>query len=328
MESSTPSHTVFEIAFLDVGQGDCTIASDHLSRSVIIIDCGKSTPARRYLATLEDCGMKVKLIALTHRHLDHYCGFPDVLAHSDLSHLVSFWWCPSFSGDAQQTERCKAVLKHIYQIIQRTSRSRIASSELSTTFGNLTVEVLHPTDTGGLEVEIGMYSGNPRRDGRNDMGLVLRLTCSAGSQSYRFLIGGDVKAEGWKRILANNGDLSAIVFRMPHHGAYFDDSCLSLSLSHVIEAVAPSYAVISVGSTNRYGHPARETIDALLRAASVHRILCTEATRSCSGCACACAGNVVVHIDDSGLSISPSSQEHAQTVASLSTPQCRRSSSS
>lgn len=52
------------------------------------------------------------------------------------------------------------------------------------------------------------------------------------------------------------------LIKMPHHGAYNDNSGLpENALYRLLWEYNPSYFVISVGLNNQYGHPQKKTMD-------------------------------------------------------------------
>ena len=60
------------------------------------------------------------------------------------------------------------------------------------------------------------------------------------------------------RLLEKSPDaLRSVVLKVGHHGSKTSTSAPFLA------AVAPRWAVIDVGAGNRFGHPAKETLDAL-----------------------------------------------------------------
>ena len=63
-------------------------------------------------------------------------------------------------------------------------------------------------------------------------------------------------------MLASGMDLSADVLKVGHHGSS------TSTCDAFLDAVAPTYAVISCGTGNSYGHPHAETLNKL-RAAGV-----------------------------------------------------------
>ncbi len=88
--------------------------------------------------------------------------------------------------------------------------------------------------------------------GRNDLSLVLRVEYGETS----VLLTGDIERGAQRALLTSGALLGADVLKVPHHGA-------ATSEASFFDAVRPQAAVISVGSGNRFGHPAEETIDAI-----------------------------------------------------------------
>ena len=71
----------------------------------------------------------------------------------------------------------------------------------------------------------------------------------------RFFIGGDIGLEGEQEILESGLDIQADVMLMNHHGSHVS--------REFFQAVAPSWAVISCGENNSYGHPRQDTVELL-----------------------------------------------------------------
>ena len=65
---------------------------------------------------------------------------------------------------------------------------------------------------------------------------------------------------GSASFLESAAPLQAQVLKVGHHGSRYATS------AGFLEAVAPEAAVISSGADNRYGHPARQTLDRLKKA--------------------------------------------------------------
>ena len=71
----------------------------------------------------------------------------------------------------------------------------------------------------------------------------------------RFFFGGDMGKTGEKEAMESGVDIAADVFLLNHHGSYLS--------SGFLERVSPSYAVISCGDGNSYGHPRQDTMGLL-----------------------------------------------------------------
>jgi competence protein ComEC len=87
----------------------------------------------------------------------------------------------------------------------------------------------------------------------NNNSLVLRLVW----EGARFLLAGDLEAEGEHLLLTSHASLAATVLKVAHHGSS------GSSTEAFLEAVAPRYAIISVGADNRFGHPHGPVLDRL-----------------------------------------------------------------
>jgi competence protein ComEC len=86
------------------------------------------------------------------------------------------------------------------------------------------------------------------------------MTVSFGN--VRFLFLGDAEEEAERDIMNSGADIKADVLKLAHHGS---SDALSKEL---LEAVSPSYAVISAGLGNDYGHPHAKVLN-MLRARDV-----------------------------------------------------------
>jgi len=123
----------------------------------------------------------------------------------------------------------------------------------------LGVTVRHHTagehfDFGGVGVAVLA----PERDYRpgtqaaNDDSLVLHVTYGQTS----VLLEGDAETPSEMRMLGER-DLSSTLLKVGHHGSATSTSPAFLN------AVAPSFAIISAGRHNSYGHPRLETLEKL-----------------------------------------------------------------
>jgi competence protein ComEC len=80
----------------------------------------------------------------------------------------------------------------------------------------------------------------------NDKSCVIKVTSAAGS----LLLTGDIEKRSEYKLLAEMADtLDSDVMVVPHHGSK------TSSTVGFIQAVSPSYAIITNGYLNRFGHP-------------------------------------------------------------------------
>ena len=105
-----------------------------------------------------------------------------------------------------------------------------------------------------------------------------------GKADWDALFTGDAESEQLSDLLDAELVSAVDVFKVGHHG-----SKKSLT-PELLERLSPRLALVSVGASNRYGHPARETIDALENAGC--RVARTDE-----------AGDVSCKLSSSGMSI-------------------------
>lgn len=74
---------------------------------------------------------------------------------------------------------------------------------------------------------------------------------------FRFLICGDLEAEGEEDLVNTNTDLSCDLYVVNHHGS------ASSSSFYFLDHILPSYVLLSCGQENSYGHPAGEVMERL-----------------------------------------------------------------
>jgi competence protein ComEC len=86
------------------------------------------------------------------------------------------------------------------------------------------------------------------KPGTNDQSLVLRIQHG----THSFLLTGDIEAEGEAMVLDRLGPTTVV--QVPHHGSK------TSSGPDFVARLAPRWAVVPVGASNRYGHPAPEVI--------------------------------------------------------------------
>lgn len=89
----------------------------------------------------------------------------------------------------------------------------------------------------------------------NDMSAVLKFTYEDAS----FLLTGDMEKTAERDLLESGQSMGARVIKLGHHGSSTSSS------QAFLEAVDPSYAVISCGEGNKYNHPHTETLERMTK---------------------------------------------------------------
>jgi len=218
------------ISFIDVGQGDSTFIEFPDGKSALI-DAGESEAAKTVVSYIEDRGYEtVDYLICTHPHADHIGGMRDVVERFSVGAV----YMPRVSHTSKTYENLLTAIK---------------SKKLSIKTARAGVEILPAED-------VRMEFIAPRSDfyeELNDYSAVLRLTCG----TTAFLFTGDAEALAEDEMLHAGVPLWADVLKVGHHGS--DSS----SQTRFLEAVAPQWAVISVGSGNDYGHPKEKVLSRL-----------------------------------------------------------------
>jgi competence protein ComEC len=171
----------------------------------------------------------IELMIATHMHADHIGGLDDVLAAFVVESVVD-------NGTAVDTATYRDYRD---AVLAEGCRYSVAKSGQSWEFGDCVVKIL-----------------GPARDYRdfNNNSVICLLDCG----DVEFLFTGDAEAEAEADLIGK--PVSAEVLKVGHHGSRTSTS------QAFLDAVKPEVAVISVGASNRYGHPHRETLDKLAAA--------------------------------------------------------------
>lgn len=239
---------VLRVSVLDVGQGDA-IAIDLPDGSFMLIDAGgfpgqKLDVGARVIAPVLRARRRSRIdfLVLSHPHPDHYGGFATTIARAD---SIGQMWDNGASGEHENREvaALKTAAREKGAILLEPSTLCGAPREI----GGALIELLSPCP----EVDPG--------ESINDGSLVLKITYGRRS----VLLMGDAETAAEDRLLASSAaDLRADVLKVGHHGSK------TSTTPELLHAVAPTYAVVSCGARNRFGHPHAEAMEAL-RAAGV-----------------------------------------------------------
>lgn len=212
---------------LDVGQGDAYLVE--LGGATILIDGGPD-PARltALLGTvLPPWHRRLDVVVLTHAHQDHGAGLLALFGRYEIGLALE----PSGLNEVPLS------------VLWREAAARAGVPRRPLAVGNR-------VRAGGVLIEVLSPNGDPRVDVPS---LVLRL--SAGPFSALFT--GDATDPALEDLLLDPAPLRAQVYVPPHHGAETPHA------RTLVEAVRPRVALLSVGASNRYGHPTPATLAAL-----------------------------------------------------------------
>lgn len=249
------------LVFCDVGQGDAILI--YRGSTQVLIDGG---PDRSVLSCLSYhmpfWDRKIEALVLTNPDLDHYGGFVDVVRRYQISTFLT-------SGVRKESEVVKTLERELgmkeMRVMGVKGGDRVRVIDRTEEISLLT---FWPTEEYLARLEVQESTGNvlgARTTNKpNEFSVVLGLAFG----EFDALLTGDIEPPGTNQLVGVVGEMGDPtsprlrgakweVLKIPHHGS---KNGLTAEL---LEAVNPRLAVISVGKKNRYGHPARETLDIL-----------------------------------------------------------------
>lgn len=225
-----------KITFLDVGQGDAVICQT--GGETILIDGGSSSrnKAGTYiiLPYLKQQGIsRLTAVILTHTDQDHTNGAKEVLEEGKMGWLsVENFLYPQWMEETKKGQ----------ELIETAKEAGVCCESIGT--GDLL-----QAGKGCAEI---LYPGKHEDVKEPNAGSLLFVWEWAGLKT---LFTGDLPQEQEKEILFRIPQCE--ILKVGHHGSA-TSTCRSF-----LEKVQPSVAVVSCSKTNRYGHPAPETVERL-----------------------------------------------------------------
>ena len=226
-EDENADPDTLEVHFLDVGQGDCTLI--RCGEASMLIDAGVNGIGTKIQNYLQKQGVKeLDYLVLTHPDADHIGSADVVITKFPIGSL----FMSDYTKDNKTYERLMQAID--YKGLKSTTPRPGDSYAL----GDAQITFLSP----------GVSYTDP-----NNASLALKVSLGENS----FLFTGDCEEKAEQEMLKSGLDLSSEVYKVGHHGSK------TSSCKDFLQAVAPSYGVISCGEGNDYGHPHAETLNNL-----------------------------------------------------------------
>ncbi|WP_339271448.1 ComEC/Rec2 family competence protein [Paenibacillus sp. FSL K6-1330] len=227
-----------QVFFLDVGQGDSTLIRTPKGQH-LLIDGGDNHKGEDVVDYLKQLGVKsLDAIIATHPDADHIGGLDTVINAIPTKSV----YAPKVSHTTNTYKDFLLAVKN------RGLKIRSAKAGLALPLDGVTAEFVAP---------VAEYSKD-----LNAWSAVLRI--QYGNTSFLFT--GDAEARSEADMLKSPEILKVDVLKVGHHGS---DTSTS---QEFLNAVKPTYAVISAGKDNKYGHPKPAIINRLKKSkATVYR---------------------------------------------------------
>ena len=224
-----PDGVEIAVHYIDVGQGDCTLIQTPAGS--VLIDCGERGDDDEIIAYLRSQGVdSIEYLFFTHPHDDHMGSAPELLRGFEVKNVI---------------------------MNDRTSPANYFENTLDALEEeNINTILAVPGDVyeiGALRLTIlGPYSKKFSNEDTNNSSVI--IYAEYGERAFLFT--GDAEEEAEEELLAHHrNDIKCDVFSAGHHGSKTSNSLA------LVQAADPTYAVISCGKNNSYGHPNTETIN-------------------------------------------------------------------
>lgn len=216
----------FKIHFIDVGQADAALVI--CDGKTMLIDGGNSADSNLIYSFLKARNIThLDYIIATHAHEDHVGGLSGALNYATAGTV----YCPvrSYSSKA---------FNNFASNVQKQGKSiTIPTNSTKFSLGSAQCTVLAVNTSSDL----------------NNSSIVLRIVYGSTS----FLFTGDAEREVEQAMINRGVPLKSTVLKVGHHGSYTSSSY------QFLWNVMPTYAVISCGKDNSYGHPHDEVLSRL-----------------------------------------------------------------
>lgn len=220
------------VYFLDVDQGDSILINTDGKN--VLIDGGPRAAGSTLLGYLSSVNVThIDFLIATHSHEDHIGGLIAVMESAIAVDVVLYngynYTSQTFQEFMSLAQECNLTL---------AERNQVYPLSATTNF-----TILNPVQ--------------PREFANTDINansIVLKLQVN----NVSFLFTGDATADAEQSMINAGLSLHSDVLKVAHHGSRTSTS------QAFLDAVNPTYAVISAGVNNTYGHPHEETIQRLM----------------------------------------------------------------
>lgn len=224
--------TQLQVTFINVGQGDSALIQTP-SGKTMLVDAGPPDGADAICRLLDNEGIsRIDTLVLTHPDADHIGGAEQIIQNYTVAEVLT-------NGSPFDTDiafRLNSLMRQKGMPVRTVTAGQALDLDSKTH-----LDFWNP--------------GRPQAQTDNENSIVFRMTYG----QHSFLFTGDIEGAGLTHCTSRA--VPTDVLKISHHGS------VKGTTPQMLELLAPSITIISVGADNRYGHPHRE-VRALLKALS------------------------------------------------------------
>lgn len=227
--TATSTSAKLKLIFFDVGQGDASLIITPSGEDILIDGGPNNSVVQKLGEYLPYTDRKIEYIILTHPHADHLDGLLETMNRYEVGEVIMTgvsYGTADYEKFRQQIEAKKIPLKLIEQ-------SQIINID------GISFDILTPEKS----------LNNKTIENLNNSSIVFKFTYVSTTAMFT----GDYENEELL-LIQSSTPLKSDILKAGHHGS------TNANNRQFLEAVAPRYAVISVGAKNSYGLPDYRTI--------------------------------------------------------------------
>ena len=219
------------VYFIDVGQGDCILVN--VNGYNLLIDSGPSSARKSLLGYLDKLSIsKFDYVIATHPHEDHIGNMDAIIRKYHIGKFLA----PKVTASTLTFENMVTALND-----KNLKISVISTGSNSINLGKEASIMFYTLPNTNIYDELNLYSP------------IIKLTY----KNISFLFTGDAELKNEEFLIKNEINLRSHILKIGHHGSS------SSTCEAFLNSVNPKVAIISVGSNNKYGHPAASTLNLL-----------------------------------------------------------------
>jgi competence protein ComEC len=234
------------VSFLDIGQGDAIFIESPSGKQMLVDGGPGSAVLSRLGSVMPFYDRSIDVVLATHPDRDHIGGLPAVLSRYDVSYIVD-------TGATSSTQTSRA---YVLARDERTAQNSAAHAQYVRARRGL---VINFQDGAYVRVLYPDRDVTQERE-TNEGSIVLQVVYA----STTVMLTGDAPQDVELHLVALDGSASSPqavptlhsdILKAGHHGSR------TSSAPVFVKTVSPSYAIISAGKNNSYGHPHKEVMD-------------------------------------------------------------------